>query len=334
MGSGISAHCWAGLTRSLCVAGALLALLVPVAKAEIQRPHEVITVVIPTAKGFTVYATLHPQKRVAVLGAQTSIEDLAAGTWSSTSYAKRVPSRSFGDAVHVDFGDLGRIDGRFVAEGKPHVGHLGRFCHGRRPISESGHFAGKFVFEGDGGYLDVSTRRAPIANIKRTFKLDCEKGHASHFRNRRSGLFGYAQASTDYLSNSDGTYLRSVRHAENLVTEFFALKHFRDPSVGFKAVAREWLPGDVATTRSIEVEQAPGQAFELAGPEERPNSAAVDPPLPFSGGAEYTSSLGSLSGDLAVSFLGKELSLAGTDSEAEICPRPDQDKLWDCPERP
>jgi hypothetical protein len=306
---------------------------VPAAEAETQRPHEVITVVLPTAKGFVVYATLFPQKRVAVLGAQTGIEDLNAGTWSSTSYVKRVPSRSFGGVLHVDFGDLGRIDGRFVAEGKPHVGHLSQFCRGRRPVSENGHFTGKFVFKGDGGYLYASTRQAPVANVRRTFKLDCKKGHASHFRNRRPGLFGYVQVPTELFSSSEGTFLRAVRRAENLVTEFVALEHLRDSSVGLKAVAREWLPGDVATTRSIEVEQAPEQSFELTGPEERPDSASVHPPLPFSGAAEYTSSLGFLSGDLAADFLGKELPLAGIDSEAEICARPDQDKLWDCPKR-
>jgi len=249
---------------------------------------------------------------------------------SSTSYVERVPRHAFSDTIHVDFGWLGQIDGRFVADGPPHVGHLSRFCRGRRPTTQNGYLAGKFVFRGDGGYLDASTHRAQIAVLRRTFRLRCKKGHAAQFRNRRPGLFGYVQASTDSVSNSDGTYLHTILRAENLVTELMALDHFGTDSVGFKAVAREWLPDDVATTRSIEVERAAEAAFVLGEPEQRPETATVHPPLPFSGNGEYTRSLRSFDGDLAVSFLGKELPLAGASSEAKICARPDRRSLWKC----
>jgi hypothetical protein len=242
----------------------------------------------------------------------------------------RAPPTSSWFAVHVDFGSLGRIDGRFVADESPHVGHLSRFCQGRRPLRESGHFAGKVIFRGDGGYLSARTHRAPIAIVNRTFKLRCKKGHAAHFDNPRPGLFGYVQAPTGFLSNSDGTYLYAILRSENLVTELMALDHFQSDTVAFKAVAREWLPDDVATTRSVEVERAPESAFVLGEPEQRPNSATAHPPLPFSGTAEYTRSLGTLDGDLSASFLGKELPLAGGSSEAKICARPDPRKLWRC----
>lgn len=318
------------MLRGLCLAGAILLLMAPAAAAEIQHPHEVITVGFPTKDDFLVYATLHPQKRVAVLAAEAGPKDPISGVWSSTSYVKRVPRRSFGGAVHVNFGPLGRIDGRFVADVPPHVGHLSRFCKGRRPVSQNGYFTGSFVFRGDGGFLEASTHRAPIAVVQRTFKLRCKKGHAAQFDNPHPGLFGYVQASTGSISNSDGTYLWAVRRDENLVTELMALDRFRVDTVGFKAVAREWLPDDVATTRSIEVERAPESAFALGDPEQRPNSATVQPPLPFGGTAEYTRSLGTLDGDLTASFLGKDLPLAGPGSEAKICARPDPRKLWRC----
>ena len=318
------------MLRAICLAGAVLLLIAPAARAEIQRPHEVVVVGFPAKDGLFVYANLHPQERVAVFGAQTGVEDLGAGIWSSTSYVKRVPRRSSGGVVHVDFGSLGRIDGRFVADGSPHVGHLSRFCRGRRPLRESGHFAGKVVFRGDGGYLNASTHRAPIAIVNRTFRLRCKQGHAAHFDNPHPGLFGYVQAPTDFLSDSDGTYLHAILRGENLVTEIMALDHFHADTVGFKAVAREWLPDDVATTRAIEVERAPESAFVLGEPEQRPNSASLRPPLPFSGTAEYPGSLGTLDGDLSASFLGKELPLAGPGSEAKICARPDPRKLWRC----
>jgi len=316
--------------RAVSAAGMVLLLMAPAAAAEIQRPHEMITVGFPTKDDFFIYSVLHPQKQVAVLGAQTSVEDVSPGVWSSTSYVERVPRKSFGAVVHVDFGSLGRVDGRFVADVPPHVGHLSRFCRGRRPVSENGYFAGRFVFRGDGGYLDASVSRAPIAVVRRTFELRCRKGHAAHFDNPRPGLFGYVQAPTDFLSNSDGTYLHSILRAENQVTEFMALDHFRLDTVGFKAVAREWLPGEVATIRSLEVERAPEATFVLGGPEQRPETAFARPPLPFGGAAEYTRSLGTLDGDLTASFLGKELPLAGTGSEAKLCARPDQRKLWNC----
>lgn len=316
--------------RMLGLAIAALLLAAPAAAAEIQRPHEVVTVGFPAKDGFFVYAVLHPQERVVVFGAQSGVEDPSAGVWSSTSYVKRFPGGSLGKVAHADFGVLGRIDGRFVADRSPHVGHLSRFCRGRRPVSESGHFAGKVIFRGDGGYLRASTHRAPIAIVDRTFKLRCKKGHAAHFDNPRPGLFGYVQAPTDFLSDSDGTYLHTTLRSENLVTEFMALDHFFSDTVGFKAVAREWLRGDVATTRSVEVERTPDAAFVIGEPARRPQTAAVHPPLPFGGTAEYTRSLGSLDGDLTASFLGKELPLAGPGSEAEICARPDRRKPWNC----
>lgn len=316
---------------SLCLAGLVLAFAAPSAGAEIQRPHEVITVGFPTKDGFFVYATLHPRERVAVLGTQIELEGPASGKWASTSYVERVPRSSFGDTIHVDFGPLGRVDGRFVADVPPHHGHVSQFCRGRRPVTENGYFAGKVVFRGDGDYLDVVTHRAQASVVRRTFRLRCKQGHAGKFENPRPGLFGYVQAPTDFFSDNDGTFLRSVLRSEDLVTEFEALDHFSGDTAGFKAVAREWLPGEVATTRSIEIERAPGSSFELTGPEEQPEAAVVHPPPPFSGSAEYLRDLGSFSGDLAVSFLGKDLPLAGLGAETEICPRPRRDDLWDCP---
>jgi len=312
----------------LLVAG--LFLLAPPAAAEVQRPHETITIGLPTRNGFFVYASVYPQKRVAVFGAQTAVEQGIRAWGSSASYVKRVPRRSLGEIMHIDFGSLGRIDGRVVAEGPAQVGHVSRFCRGRRPVSESGHFVGNLAFRGDGGYLDASAHRAPIAIIRRTFRLHCKKGRAAQFDNPAPGLFGYVQASTSYVSNTDGTYLRAVRRDDHVVTEFMALDHFGATTIGLKAVAREWLSGDIAATRSIEVEDAPAAAFSLGEPDRRPDTAAVHPPPPFSGAAEYTRSLGPLDGDLAVSFLGKELPLAGPTSEAEVCARPDQRYFWDC----
>jgi hypothetical protein len=317
------------MLRTLGAIGAVLALTPPAAAAEIQRSHEEVTIGFPADDGFNVYVKLHPQKRVAVFGAEAGVGALRSGIWSSTSYVKRVPRRSFGDVVHVDFGPFGQIDGRFVAEGSPRIGHLSRFCRGRRPVSEFGRFVGKVDFRGDGGWLDASTRKAS-ALVSRTFRLRCKKGHAADFDNPSPGLFGYVPASTNFLSNNDGTYLHSILRAENLVTEFMALEHFSSDTVGFKAVAREWLPGEVATIRSLEVESAPEPTLMLGGPEQRPVTVSAQPPLPFTGAAEYTRGLGTLDGDLTASFLGKELPLAGTGSEAKICARPDRRKLWRC----
>lgn len=177
-----------------------------------------------------------------------------------------------------------------------------------------------------------STAPAGWANvyINRTFRLRCAEGRAAEFEDPDSGLFGYVQAPTDFFSNSDGTYLHSTLPGEHLVTEFLALDHLNDATVGFKATAREWLPGHVATTRSVEVETAPPASFELAGPYDRPDTGIVQPPAPFRGEATFTRALGSLTGDLTISFLGKELPLAGPGSEAGICARPDFGVGWNC----
>ena len=101
----------------------------------------------------------------------------------------------------------------------------------------------------------------------------------------------------------------------------------------------EWLPGDVAVLRTLEVVGAPGSDFDVSSNAEHPKSATVKPPAPFSGSATYRSTgsirsatIGKLTGPLSVDIFGVKVRLAGARAKASLInlrPRPLRSvRLW------
>ena len=218
----------------------------------------------------------------------------------------------------VRFGDVAKIQGGFVPSGSAKSGRRSRFCRGRNPVFEQGHFVGRIAFHGEGGYLSFRVDRAQ-ESVARSFKLRCEHGHADHFRNDLPGLFGYIQSPVGTFSDTDGTILDSRIREKHRVIEFDALRHLHEQSATFKAGALEWLPGEVAASRWVEVARVGVETFMTAQPTTHPESARVDPPFPFSGEATYSRPTHSLEGDLTVSVPGLDLPLAGATSKAGLC---------------
>ena len=75
----------------------------------------------------------------------------------------------------------------------------------------------------------------------------------------------------------------------------------------------------------LELHEAPGAAFRVSSNAERPKSAALRPPSPFSGYAHYrrvgsirAPARGRLTGSLLVSIYGVEARLAGPGAKASL----------------
>jgi hypothetical protein len=309
------------LSVRLCIAAAVVLLVwATPAGAEVQRPEERAYIVVHGGRGYDLVVGLYPKRNVALLYAEKGEPEVKGARWSGAAYAIHPAPKAFEGGVKVSFGKLAKIRGRFVAEGPARISHRNRFCEGRNPVAESGHFQGRIVFKGEDGYSTVRAHRA-FEYVSRSFRLRCKHGHAAKFQNRVPGLFGYLGSPAGTFSNRDGTFLSArVRDDQNhRVTEFFAFHHLFEQSSTFKAATLEWLPGEIAAMRWAEVWRVAVETFTLTPPERNPATAIVRPPAPFEGEAAYSRASHRLEGDLSVSFPGLKLPLASPTSDAGTC---------------
>jgi hypothetical protein len=324
----------AGLVkRLLLIVLAVFSLLwvVPTAgAAEIQQPEEQLEIELHAKGGYAVYAILRPRRDVAVLFSERGERqaETRGGRWSGVNYAAEAPAEALAGFVHVRIGHVAALRGHFVADKPPRVGHNSRFCRGRRPVSESGHFAGRIVFRGDRGYLRLRRSRA-AAYRSRTFDLRCQKGHAHHEYHPIPGLFGYVEPPMS-IFGPEPNFLFAQARTKHRTFQFLAERHPREPSTTFKAAVFEWLPGDVATTRFLEVSRVRNSTFQFDEAERRPRRATVAPPAPFSGKATYSRKRHSLRGNLRASFLGETLRITSGGADAEICRSLPSEPSWVC----
>lgn len=304
--------CW------LCGLVVLLAIAAPAAHAaEVQRPEERAYVVLDGPRGWEVNFALYPRRNVAAVIAEKGHPWMKRSRWLGAAYAVHPQAGAFEGGVNVSFGKLGGLVGRFVASEPPKKGRRSRFCKGRRPVSESGHFIGRITFRGDGGYLGVRARHAREF-VSRSFRLRCRHGHAQHFKNYIPGLFGYIAPGAGFF-NDDGTFLESRLNSRHRYRDFIALHHLFERTSTFKASVLEWLPEEVATTRWVEVSRVAVDTFTTSEPKLHPASATIDPPFPFSGTGTYSRRGHGLRGDLSVAFPGLRLRLAGKEAKAVLC---------------
>jgi hypothetical protein len=316
---------------ALCVLLALPAVSAPMARAaENQPPEERLTVEMHGKAGFVVYFQLQPQRHVAVVSSQKGGNQIGArrGRWLGAAYAVHASTDDLSGRVHLRIGHVGVLQGHFVAEGSPRHGPRNHFCRGRPPLDESGHFLGRIVFRGDGGYLGLHARRA-TAYRSRSFRLRCSHGHAHHEHNFIPGLFGYIAPPLDF-SSENSTFLFAHVKTVHRVLDFQALHYLREQSTTFRAAALEWLPEELAMTRWVETSRVAENLFQVNEAERHPGIATVAPPLPFHGEATYRRERRQLRGNLWVSFLGESLRITGHGAEAELCRSTLEEPTWLC----
>lgn len=280
--------------------------------------------------GFVVYFELDPQRHVAVVSAQKGGNQVEArrGRWLGAAYAAHASAADPSGQVHLRLGHVGVLQGHFVSDRPPRHGSHNHFCRGRTPLYESGHFVGRIVFRGDGGYLRLHARRAD-ASRRRSFELRCSEGHAHHEHHFLSGLFGFVEPPLGF-SGENSTFLVAHVKTRHRILDFQALHHLREQSTTFRAAALEWLPEGVATTRWVEASRVAAADFHVDEAERHPRTATGAPPLPFHGEATYLRERARLRGNLRVSFLGESLRITGHGAAAELCRATPEEPYWLC----
>jgi hypothetical protein len=259
--------------------------------------------------GLAVYA----EKGVAVLFTDTS--DIEVENDRGVTYATRVPRGPFDGRVDVHFRGLGHIVGHFVRDGKPYGSQA---CEGSEFEGESGHFVGRLVFHGSGGY---GTWRA--TRVSATVKRGCA-AEATSGASAPKTLFGYLDGyGPGFSGGSDGPFsiLDARVPGRKRAAEVLALVYGSGPeeSLVFTARSDEYLGAGVVCERWAKRSRIPRRArFEIAPGATHPPSATIKPPAPFSGEATYSRKDGTFLGDLEVHLLGLTVHLAGPTAEAAL----------------
>jgi hypothetical protein len=290
---------------AVLVAAVVCAVPAPGAMAT-QPPEESegIYLELTPRKDVQVWVEVHPQLGVAVL--KTSIgmskEGVPRPRYGSVQYAARIPKRPLEGNLDLTIPGVASIVGELVDGG------------------EGLEFNGSFHFTGNGGYLSFDVAHATGETLKRTAPIcaprECLTSHPT--------LFEYVYEPFT-ASNFNTQILTSERETKGRTSLFQATHYVRGAESTFKAETLEWLHGEVAVARTLEVEKAPAADFKVSSKAERPKSATLRPPAPFSGSAHYqrVGSIrapvsGKLTGSLSVDIYGVEARLAGAGAKVSL----------------
>jgi hypothetical protein len=293
-----------------------VALVAAVAASSAAAASERVEIYLPGPPGHPFRNTLQ-LKLLPRLGA-ASVTTMTNGSGfengGSVAYATRTRKDLHPGRVDVRFPGLGRIVGRVVGDGKPEP--RGETGCAATEVTESGHFLGHLVFRGAGGYR---TWRASRAEAVTTRNPSCREAVPP------KTLFGYLdETGPRFSGGSDGPFstLAAGRRSGKRSIQLIAQIYGRGPeeTVSFTASDYEWLAGHrIAAIRWMARRGVPlGDHFEIAPGAQRPPSATLRPPAPFSGEAIYSRKGHKLTGDLSVDFLGLKLRIAGAHTIAYL----------------
>jgi hypothetical protein len=188
------------------------------------------------------------------------------------------------------------------------------------PVEGGLEFKGSFHFSGDGGYLSFDADHAS-GGILRGDSTRCGVRECPA---SPSSLFGYVYAPL-MASNFNTQILTSERAGGQRTSLFQATHYMRGVGSTFKAQVFEWLSGNVAVARTLELARTFGADFKVSSKAERPKSATVRPSAPFSGSAHFervgsirSATHGKFTGSLAVDIFGVKARLAGGRATASL----------------
>jgi hypothetical protein len=206
------------------------------------------------------------------------------------------------DGIKATFPGLGSVSVRFHPSGRPKRGPA--FCKGRRPLTQYGVFRGVIRFEGERGFTQIARQNAR-GFVYRSFKEACSSS-------RNSGGFPFYSLAESARSGGRLTAFNALRGIdENAILD----------SALYSAFRSERRHG--MTSVRFAIVSAGLDTFTIAGSPDRPESATVAPPPPFSGTATFQASPGTLAkweGTLAVDLPGIEtVSLIGPQFRPVLC---------------
>jgi len=272
-------------------------------------PYEDLVIYLPRAHehanrnvlGFEVM----PGRGVAV--AYTDESDREIANDRGVAYAVRIPKALPGGRLDVRFPGLGRLVGRVSLQG---TGRSWPGCGTRN--SEGGRFIGRIEFRGAGGYGRWTGRRASVSRFCGLPYVTMPKTLPGYLDDLGPGFHAGSDGPFSFLQASDPR-----GHGTGVL--FIAGIYGRGPEedIDFAVYDYEWLGGGVAAMRWASREGVPrGDLFEIAPGGQRPASATIRPPAPFSGEATYSRKDRSLTGNLSVHLLGRAVRIAGKSTGA------------------
>lgn len=243
--------------------------------------------------------------------------------YTSTAYGAHFRgSLPFG-RLRAHFGRVGSISVRFRPEGKGRSGQEGDSCAGRRPREESGSFVGHISLRGEGDYFQIASSKAE-GSLNRRFRLRCfVKHHRSSYP--PESLREAVEPSLGFGAGSNGGSLAMLEVGARQGHRGIALRaaHMQGapPGAEVHAITFEYQ-GKMPVGRSAEAAQAPAGTLLSTLPGERPATATLAPPAPFSGEGRYVGTSPtshSWTGTLAVQFPGLLQPLAGPEFASTFC---------------
>jgi hypothetical protein len=254
-------------------------------------------------KDVEVWVEVHPQLGVAVIKTLMgrSKDDVPRPHNGSVDYAMHIPKGPLEGRLDLEIPGVASIDGE-ITEG-----------------DEGPEFNGSLHFTGMGGYLSFDADRATGAMLPGVDICGVRECRTSH-----PDLFEYVYDPLS-ASNFNTQILTSEKATRGRTSLFQATHYVRGTASTFKAQTFEWLHHEVAVARTLEVSRAPGEDFKVSSKAERPKSATLRPPAPFSGGAHFeragsirSPASGKLTGSLAVDIYGVKVRLAGGRVKASL----------------
>jgi hypothetical protein len=296
---------WAKGSIAVLMAALVCAAVAPGATA-VQLPEESegVFLEVTPRKDVQVWVEVHPQLGVAVLRTLIGMskEGVPRPRHGSVQYAARIPKGPLGGKLDLTIPGVASIVGELVEGG------------------EGLEFNGSFHFTGNGGYLGFDVAHATGETLKRTTPIcaprECLTSNPT--------LFEYVYEPFS-ASNFNTQILTSERGTRGRTSLFQATHYVRGAESTLKAETLEWLHGEVAVARTLEVEKAPGAAFKVSSKAEHPKSATLRSLAPFSGSAHYervgtirAPASGKLTGSLSVDIYGVEARLAGPGTKASL----------------
>jgi hypothetical protein len=237
-------------------------------------------------------------------------------------------SRKGGDAngagFHVDLGDRGRLDVRFVP------GHIKeqpvpKGCIGDPSTVERGTFVGTIHFRGEGGFTQVDAHRVR-GTVERTGATRCP-GRATKGEAEGKDVVVVGIGGRPARTNAESPTLRVVSGDPTGADRFEAISYESagspEISEGTFLASTYEKEGGLSIARVALAFTGPPSSVVFPDPSKPLSTATVEPPAPFSGSATFaltSPTSDTFSGDLAVELPGLgEVPLTGPGIAAGIC---------------
>jgi hypothetical protein len=285
-------------TIAVLLAALVCAARVPGASAA-EAPEEGggVFLELSPRKQARVVVEIHPQLGVALVYTEMGPETEARPhrPRGTVDYAVRIPKRPIEGRLDLKIPGVLSIEGEIALLGE-----------------EDLEFNGSLRFTGKGGYLrfDIEHAIGKSASGRMATCFEACPG-------ANPSLFDYFYPGYPYSTHNTQVLL-SERSLPGRLIRFRATHAKHSHKSAFQADDFEWLPGQVASARMIEVVGAPYSAFQVSSTAEHPLSARVKAPAPFFGSATYSSAgdirspaTGGLIGTLSVDIFGVKIRLAG-----------------------